>query len=48
VSKERFDVIAVIRFHRMKILEALGRDEEALGDYRAIRFWGTEPVDTLY
>lgn len=48
VSKERFDVIAVIRFHRMKILEALGREEEALGDYRAIRFWGTEPDDKLY
>ena len=48
VSKERFDVIAVIRYHRMKILEALGKDEEALLDYRAIRFWGTEPSDQLY
>lgn len=48
LSKERLDVIAVIRFHRMKILEALGREEEALADYRAIRFWGTEPDDKLY
>jgi tetratricopeptide (TPR) repeat protein len=48
VLKERFDVIAVIRFHRMKILEALGREEEALADYRAIRFWGIEPSEKLY
>lgn len=48
VSKERMDLLAVIRYHRMKILEALGRDEEALLDYRAIRFWGTEPSDRMY
>lgn len=48
LSKERMDSIAVIRFHRMKILEALNRHEDALSDYRAIRFWGTEPDDRLY
>jgi hypothetical protein len=32
----------------MKILEALGREEEALKDYRTLRYWGIEPTDKLY
>lgn len=48
VPKALVETTAVIRYHRMKILEALGREEEALKDYRTLRYWGIEPTDKLY
>lgn len=46
--QDAIKAVAVIRYHRLKILESLGEDERALEDYRTIRYWGFEPSDKLY
>jgi len=42
------DLIATLRFHRMRILESLGREEESKKDLKWLEAFSTKELDAMY
>lgn len=42
------DLIATLRFHRMRILESLGRHEESKKDLKWLEAFSTKELDAMY